>query len=244
MRGLDYYVLQVHSLDRPTTIDGPITLCDTTRVPGYLRRAASIGAPFYLALPTYGYRFVFDANGAFAAIAAEGPAPALGPGQRVRTVMTDPAAIAGVVRDVRARPPHGLLGFVWFRLPVASDTLNWPWQTLEAVRDGREPRTSFAAELREPSAGLYELYVVNTGETAPVDGARIEVAFAPGGVAASDTHNGFAAQTTESGATLGGPAPRPGETVIAAWFRLRPGLQTPGSAPITVVRVEVYEKRP
>ncbi|MBM3290396.1 MAG: DUF3142 domain-containing protein [Candidatus Hydrogenedentes bacterium] len=138
VRAVDYYVLQVHSIERPSAIDDAITLCDTARVPGYLRRAAAIGTPFYLALPTYGYRFVFDANGAVTAIAAEGPAPALASGQRIRTVMADPSAIAQVVRDVRARPPHGLLGFVWFRLPVASDDLNWPWPTLEAVRDGRD----------------------------------------------------------------------------------------------------------
>ncbi len=240
--GLTYYVLQVHSLDRPSTFDQPITLCDTARVPGYLRRAASIGAPYYLALPTYGYRFVFDEDGTFASLIAEGPAPALKPGQRIRTVMADPGEIADIVRAVRAQPPYALLGFVSFRLPIASDDLNWPWRTLEAVSDGRTPKTAFTAELRNPSPGLYELYIVNTGETAPVRGVRTTLRYAPGIVLASDTHNGFTAEEPTGGPTvLNGPAPRPGQSILAAWFRIQPNATNAPVAPITVAPVETSE---
>ena len=221
---LDYYVLQVHSLERPERFDQAITLCDTARIPGYLDRAASIGAPFYLALPTYGYRFVFDEAGAFAAISAEGPPPALKPGQRVRTVMVDPDDIAKSVREVRAQSPHNLIGFVWFRLPVASDELNWTWQTLQAVRDGRAPEASFSAEVKNPSPGLYELYISNTGESVETGKIQTTLRYDSHEVLASDTHNGFSlAPTDVQSARLIGPAPRPGESVLAAWFRFKSG---------------------
>lgn len=224
---LDYYVLQVHSLERPSSYDHPVTLCDTSRIPGYLDRAASVGAPFYLALPTYGYRFVFDDQGTFAAISAEGSAPLLKPGQRIRTVMTEPKDIANVVREVRADPPHNLIGFVWFRLPVARDELNWTWQTLQAVRDGRAPEASFRAEVKNPSPDLYEIYVSNNGESLETGTVQTTVRFDTREVIASDTHNGFSLiQTNPQSANIAGPAPRPGDSVLAAWFRFKPGIAT------------------
>lgn len=238
VRGLSYYVLQVHSLDPPSFIDKPITLCETSRIPGYLRRAASIGTPYYLALPTYGYRFIFDTSGKFASIAAEGPAPVLKPGYHARTVMADPAEIAGTVRAVRAHPPHGLLGFAWFRLPIVSDELNWSWRTLEAVRAGRAPSAAFDAELRTPNPGLYELYIANTGETEPANGVRTTVRFASGSVLASDTHNGFTSDKSADAMNLSGPAPRPGRTVLAAWFRMKPSEVATNAPPIRVDPIE------
>lgn len=240
VRGLTYYVLQVHSLDPPRSFDSPIVLCDTSRIPGYLRRATSIEVPYYLALPTYGYRFVFDDKGMFTSIIAEGPAPDLKPGYRVRTVTTDPADIARVVRATRRQPPYQLLGFVWFRLPVASDDLNWPWPTLEAVREGRTPKTMLAAELRNSGAGLYELYIANTGESAPAQ-VRTAVHYAPGTVLTSDTHNGFKAAYSAGTTTLSGPAPRPGGTILAAWFRVQASRQD-GPAPIVADLVEITDE--
>lgn len=224
-RELDYYVLQVHSLERPERFDQTITLCDTSRIPGYLDRAAAIGAPFYLALPTYGYRFEFDDAGAFVSISAEGPPLTRIPGRRIRTVMTNPAEIAKSVRDVRSRPPHNLIGFVWFRLPVAQDELNWTWQTLQAVRDGRAPEASFRAEVKNPSPHLYEIYISNTGESLETGNVHTTLRYDSRDVIASDTHNGFSLLPTNPQG-LTGPAPRPGEPVLAAWFRFRPGAAT------------------
>ncbi|NUM55880.1 MAG: DUF3142 domain-containing protein [Candidatus Hydrogenedentes bacterium] len=237
---LTYYVLQVHSLEKPTAFDQPITLCDTGRIPGYLRRAASIGAPYYLALPTYGYRFVFDEHGKFVSIVAEGPAPVVNSRQRVRTVMTDPGDIAATVRAIRANPPHALAGYVWFRLPVASDELNWPWPTLEAVRDGRTPKTVFTAELRNPSPGLYELHITNAGETWPPQPIRAMISYTPNAILASDTHNGFVAESRMTSSTiLSGPAPRPGQSVLSAWFRMTPSRPESSPPAITVGHVEL-----
>lgn len=237
---LAYYVLQVHSLEPPKSFDDRIDLCDTGRVPGYLRRAASINARYYLALPTYGYRFVFDEHGKFAAIVAEGPEPILKPGQRVRTATSDPEEIANVVRNIRANPPHGLLGVVWFRLPIATDALNWPWQTLEAVRDGRAPRTAFTVDLHNPSPGLYELYIVNTGETWPTQPIRTTLTYSVNSILASDTHNGFSAtNSTAESTTLTGPAPRPDQSVLAAWFRVDSPRSGSGSPQIAAGRIEV-----
>jgi len=221
VRKLSYYVLQVHSLDAPETVEDEITLCDTSRIPGYLRRASAIGAPFYLALPTYGYRFTFDSTGKFVALAAEGPSGALQAGYRSRTVMADAEQIAKVVRALEQQPPHGLLGIAWFRMPVESDTLNWPWPALDAVRAGRAPETAVVASVRTPEPGLYEVWVENKGDTAPTDGIQISLRISLRDMTAYDTHNGFESKPGDGAILLTGPAPRPEGSTLAAWFRMR-----------------------
>ncbi len=136
-RNVSYFVLQVHSLEKPRTVADPIILCDTRKIPGYLRSASALGVPFMLALPTYGYRVSFDEEGRFASLCAEGPFREWRPGFEVRLAMSDPVKIAGVVRALSLSQPAHFLGLVWFRLPVDSDDLNWSWPTLLAVMAGR-----------------------------------------------------------------------------------------------------------
>lgn len=227
---VDYYVLQVHSLEAPRTVNDPLVLCDTDRVPGYARRAGAVGVPFYIALPTYGYRVIFDENGAFSALVAEGPEPELKPNQKVRTVMADTSELSALMRELAAEPPHRMLGIAWFRLPVAGDTLNWPWETLAAVREGRLPREGLRVELRSPSPGLHELWIVNSGETAPVVPLSVTYSWANGAPLAQDAHNGYIiTQNRPKSVLLSGPAPRPHREVLAAWFRW-PNAEVAGTA--------------
>ena len=222
--GLAYYVLQVHSLETPTTVDQPIVLCDTARIPGYLRRAAWVGVPFYLALPTYGYRVAFDAEGQFRALSAEGPLPAWDPSYQIRLVMAEPEEIAQVVQSVMAAPPRGCRGFAWFRLPHSQDELNWPWPTLQAVREGRVPRTAFKTEVRNPSSGLYEVWVTNVGETHEWSDIAFDVRWENDRLLAYDVIGGFQGEPDRDTQTLHlvGPAPRENESTMTAWIRMEP----------------------
>jgi hypothetical protein len=229
--GLAYYVLQVHSLEIPTSVDRPIVLCDTTRIPGYLRRAAWIGVPFYLALPTYGYRVAFDGDGQFTALSAEGPAPAWDASYQVRLVMTDPAEIAAVVRSVMEAPPRGCRGFAWFRLPHSQDELNWSWPTLMAVRDGRAPRTAFEVEIRNPSYGLYEAWLKNVGDTRVWTPVAFDIHWEGHHLIAHDTIGGFKGVPDRDTHTvrLVGPPPHNAEPAMTAWFRTE---QNNGEQPV------------
>jgi hypothetical protein len=160
----DGYVLQVHFLDPIAGAGDPLVLCDPAAARRAVERAARFRRPFRVALPTYGYQVVFRADGRRAGVAAEGP-PVLPPsGGTVRTVRSDPSAMAGLVRDWTADRPAALAGILWYRLPSAGDRLNWPWPTFEAVRAGRMPRAEVAAEARSPAPGLIEIDLVNRGE--------------------------------------------------------------------------------
>ena len=221
--GLDHYVLQVHSLTPPTRIDDPITLCDTSRIPNWLEEAGALGRPFFLALPTYGYRFRFDATGDCIGWEAEGIEEAY-LGGSTKEVMADPAAIAAVVRAVRAAPPRGWRGFAWFRMPVPGDRLNWSWACLEEVMAGRAPQAEMGAEIREPSAGLYELWLINRGTYRPMEPIRVSVDWRGGELVAHDALGGFEFATSPGrpAGEVVGAAPEPGAERMAAWFRIQP----------------------
>lgn len=242
VRDLAYYVLQVHSLEKPTTVDAPIAICNTSKISGYVRRASLEGVPFYVALPTYGYRVAFDASGKFAALSAEGPSPAWSPGFRVKTIMSDPNEIADVVHALREAPPRECLGIAWFRMPVESDELNWTWSTLEAVMSGDEPEVEFAVEVKSPNPGLYEIWISNIGEANVLEQLRIDVEWDAGELAAHDSMRGFKA-TKDSRSpkmVLTGPAPKTGTPIQAAWLRLNAGDPAPES-PLRITRVEIIK---
>ena len=59
----DGYVLQVHSLERPKNIEAPFTLCDPADARRAVDLAGTMGVPFRVALPTYGYFMPGDKSG-------------------------------------------------------------------------------------------------------------------------------------------------------------------------------------
>jgi len=225
-REVEYFVLQVHSFERPRNPDDPPVLCDTGRIPDWLRRADRVGIPYYLALPTYGYHVIFGPDGEFAGLVAEGEAiPLAVDGPRVRTVESDPVEMAAVVRDLNKNPPRFCRGIAWFRLPVHGDRMNWSWKTLVAVMEGREPEIAFRPEVRSPSPGLTEIWIANTGERNVRSRVRMPLKWGSDPVLAYDVLNGF--QEGPYG-SLTGPAPAPDLPVLAAWYRTKPGQ--PGSS--------------
>jgi hypothetical protein len=160
----DSYVLQVHSLDRPRRFDSPVTLCDPAGARRAVERAAQLSIPFRVALPTYGYLIAFDTDGRLLGLSAEGPAKTWPASARIREARANPIEIAQLVQGWTTNRPAHLQGIIWYRLPVASDLLNWRWPTLAAIMASRSPRAGFRAEPRRVEPGLVEVSLVNDGE--------------------------------------------------------------------------------
>jgi len=133
------FVLQVHSIERPSGPNRPIVICDPAAARRSVAKAGRLGIPFRAALPTYGYLVAFGPGGDFLGISAEGPRPSWPRGAVVREARADPAAMAGLVRALTAERPAMLAGLIWYRLPVDTDSLNWRWPTFAAVIRGRDP---------------------------------------------------------------------------------------------------------
>lgn len=220
--GLDHFILQVHFLQSPDSMDSRLSLCPAGKIPDWITRACRMGTPFYVALPTYGYRAYFDETGVFSAIAAESPRE-LPHGYAWRDVYADPEAMASVVRGITAHRPDSLQGIAWFRLPVSADRRNWSWPVLRQVMRGQAPEFDFATEIRSPQNNLFELWIAARGKyvanqvcvSLRCDGAYIQ---------ASDTVNGF---REEAGAqdnviVLTGPGPDTAEPRMAGWWAVQP----------------------
>jgi len=162
----DSFVLQVHSLEKPTTIDAPLTLCDPPRSLEWIRMASSIGAPFRVALPTYAYEVVYDAHGNFQRLMAEGTRTPPRTGEQVRIVRSDPAAMAELAQTIRQTAFPQCTGIIWFRLPVPGDRLNWASRTLQVILDGGIPSAHLQANTTWDKNGLVTLSLLNSGDTA------------------------------------------------------------------------------
>lgn len=185
------YVLQVHSLQRPQSIDAPMTLCDPVATRSAIEAAGRIGVPFRVALPTYGYLVAFNAHGHFEGLAAEGSAITWPAGALVRRLCADPAAMAALVRDWTADRPRCMIGIIWYRLPVSDDALNWRMATLQAVMAGRTPLPKLVAQVVQTEPALYEVQLCNAGDADAPLNSQVVAKWEGTDLIAADAIGGF-----------------------------------------------------
>jgi hypothetical protein len=225
IQAADGYVLQVHSWEPPHEPGRDFQLCDTERARAAIHRAASLGRPFWVALPTYGYRAWFDVHGRLVKLAGEGPELRSSPHLVMREVRADPAGIAGLVRWLQNHPPRSLRGIIWYRLPQSEDRLNWHWRTLQAVIQGRTPEARTELRLRHPTEGLVEITAAAAGEADSLLERPVLLSWAPARLIAADGLAGFAALRTGPHALSLSPAlPQPvrlspGQSLTVGWLR-------------------------
>ncbi len=219
---VDGFVMQVHSLDRPATIDQPVTLCDPQAAARAIDRAATAGKPFRAALPTYGYTLAFRPDGRFFALAAEN-APDWPGDVRLKRVTADAGAMAQLIRRWSGDRPAALRGVIWYRLPVESDRLNWSMPTLRSVAKGVVPTADDRFELVETRPGLVEVRWINAG-TDDASPQKLRVTWGPAASPlAFDGLAGWLASESGNSLTLtpaGNASPlAPGESRTLAWLR-------------------------
>lgn len=157
------FVLQVHSIARPTSATAPFELCDPVQALRYVEMAGRVAVPFRVALPSYGYLVAFGADGRFLGASAEGAPPERPGGAVLRELSADPGAMARLVRTWTGDRPGTMEGVIWYRLPVAGDRLNWRWPTYESVMAGREPEPRLSVVGKVPEPGLVEIQLRNDG---------------------------------------------------------------------------------
>ncbi|MGH7939883.1 MAG: DUF3142 domain-containing protein [Limisphaerales bacterium] len=221
----DGYVLQVHSLQAPTSVDAPFTLCDPAKAKWAVERAGEWNVPFRVALPTYGYVIAFNRNGKFAGLSADGPRKDWPPDYTLREVRTDPVAMAQLVGFWKANHPASMRGIIWYRLPTANDILNLRWPTLAAMMAGRAPREQVHAAARRVEPGLVEISLINDGELDLSSRLAVEVSWQHARLVAGDGVCGFNLADAGPGAakfqmddnSFRLPA---GEKRIIGWLRL------------------------
>ncbi|MFV8750553.1 DUF3142 domain-containing protein [Nannocystaceae bacterium ST9] len=231
---VDGWVLQVHSLMPPTRA-GTRELIDPEAARAAVERAATLGRPFRVALPTHHYLVARDSGSllveapARARLAAE-QAPADPSRERFDRAGPDPDALAELIAEWTDDRPRELIGVVWFRLPVAGDRMAWSWPTLHAVMAGRAPIEALALEVCSRDATLHELALINQGEA---DVWTSELAalhvLADHPLLAHDALAGFVAHEHDDALTIEAGSHRrlaPGESLAIGWLRFE-GPTTP-----------------
>lgn len=218
-RSADGFVLQVHFLRAPTRPEEAVELVDPREAVRAVEQAAEAGRPFRVALPTYSYGAVFDERGALLGLAAEG-SKAVGNAE----VSANPTAIARLVQDWTQSRPKEMEGLIWYRLPTADDSRNWPWETLRAVMAGRVPRTAMRAEIREPKPLLHEIDLVNSGEADAALTSPLHIRWDSDTLMAADAIAGTRLfRTGPREARVEAPSTfrplKPGERRTVAWLR-------------------------
>lgn len=198
----DGFVLQVHSLNRPQGFAVPFTLCDPAAARRYVEQASKINMPFRIALPTYGYYVAFDTEDKFIGLAADGPSIKWPPGTRIREVRTHAAEMAKLVGFWNTNRPVMLQGFIWYRLPIESENLNWRFLTLGVVMSGRVPLADLKVESRSPEPELFEVILRNDGSADFQDAFSVRVHARSARVMAADALGGFDFDKTGDGDLL------------------------------------------
>jgi hypothetical protein len=178
----DEIVLQVHAVADPRR-----GLFDAGQARRWIDALASTGHPFRVALPTYGSRVAWRADGRLLAVVSE--RPLLAGGAESRELIAAPAAVAALLEDLARDPPAGLRGIAWFRLPTTEDRRSWSLATWRAVIGGTLPAGTLALSAESDPAGFTRLALVNDGAVDAELPARIAL---PPGCADADGVNGYA----------------------------------------------------
>jgi hypothetical protein len=195
----DEAVLQVHAVLNPRQ-----GLFDAKLAQGWLTAFAEhTNHPWRVALPTYGTRVAWDANGNIADIESERPMLASAGSAAANELVAKPEAIAAFVSQIETDRPRGMAGIVWFRLPTTDDARAWSLPTWRAIL-ARQPLSAgmevlAQADANQANAALRNVILVNSGNT---DAAlpwsiRLDKACRSG-----DGINGYALETDSQGQYL------------------------------------------
>ena len=185
-----------------------------------IRRAKALGAPFRVALPTYGYRLFFDRNtGEFKRIAAENTVRGMD-GMTERVIAPDLREVATLVGELMSGRT-ACTGVIWFRLPVPGDRLCVSRRAVAQLMKGAVPNSAITVERQISDTGAIEVYLTNEARLSCTD-VRVELTWAD--IAGEfDLGNSFSTVGSKLPgvlpSVLRGRAPKPGERLFVGWFR-------------------------
>lgn len=216
---VDYWVLQVHSLQPPKAPTKLTTLCDPATARQAVGRAATYDTPFWVALPTYGYRVGFAPDGHYLGVQAE-QRRVWPPGTTTHTIRADAVAMKGLLDDWTTRRPSVMQGVMWYRLPIDGEQLNWRWTTLAELISHRTVAADLKVLTTMARPGLVDVSLTNHG-TADARVRPVELTLAAPPLA-MDALRGF--RVAAHGNTVRFEADsrdvvQPGETIPVGWVR-------------------------
>lgn len=219
VREADSYVLQVHSV--PTS-SGSATLCNPHSAREWAAKAAKLGLPFSVALPTYRCIAGYGPDGKLLSVAMDSVQPSWPPGTRILEFGADADDIAALVDAWKKVRPNQLHELIWYRIPIATDTRNWRWVTLSAVMAGHRPEHKL--RVLQEGANPIDLAILNEGEADEQFNSNVMATWSGAGLNASDALSGWNVRSENDRAVFSTVAKRgirlpPGATRKIGWLR-------------------------
>ena len=219
IREADSYVLQVHSIPISST---RVTLCDARLARQWISKAAKLGLPFSVALPTYHCSAGYGADGKLLSVAMDSVQPAWPPGTRILEFGADPDEIVALVNEWQQSRPPQLRELLWYRIPIATDMRNWRWPTLSAVMSGRLPKHKL--NILQEGENPIDLSIFNAGEADEQLNANVTATWNGAGLTASDALAGWNVKSENGRAIFKVTASHglrlpPGATRKIGWLR-------------------------
>lgn len=218
-READGYVLQVHSVP---IFSGSAMLCDAHSAHEWVAKAAKLGLPFSVSLPTYRSTAGYGPDGKLLGVAMDSIQPSWPPGTRILEFGADANEIAALVETWQKARPTQLRELLWYRIPIATDTRNWRWITLSAVMAGRRPQHQL--RVLQEGANPVDLSILNAGEADEQVRSDVMATWNGAGLDASDALSGWSVQSENGRAIFRASGQHgvrlpPGATRKIGWLR-------------------------
>ena len=234
------YVLQVHSLHLPER-GGMITLMDPAEARQAVKRAVEIGVPFRVALPTYSCVVEYDEKGAVIEVHGEDVPTGLSLSNRRFVVLdADAFAITELVQEWRKHASEQMQALIWYRLPVDSDRLNWPAETLNRIVRGEALKRGWQGVACIGVEGQSDVVLRQQGDAPDDLPMEIMVEWSDGMALAGDGLRGYVLSDQGAGwarfrLTEASRFGRvwPNQEIVIGWIRLP---QTNTTAKVKIVR--------
>lgn len=216
---VDDAVLQIHAVQNPQYgLFNPQKAHDWVRAFALRRHG-----PWHVALPAYGTRVTWGTDGRIAGVESE--LDRFMGADSGHELVASPADIAAFMKRIERAPPHGLAGWVWFRLPTTDDRRAWSLATWRAVVLHQPLRTALSVSLHRPATSApYDIVLNNDGNADSPAPATIRIeSLCPSG---ADGMNGYSLDYDAGGMWLRRDQPgllRAGQYSVIGWVRCDQG---------------------
>ena len=219
LRETDSYVLQVHSV--PLANASGASLCNTALARQWIDKAAKLGQPFSIALPTYRCSAGYGSDGKLLSVAMDSVQPVWPPGTHILEFTSNADEIASLLDELIKKRPKEFRDVIWYRIPIATDTRNWRWVTLDAVMAGRHPKHKL--DIVQEGTDLIDLSIFNAGESDEQFSSNVMATWKFADLTAADALSGWNVRSESKHAVFSatGPGVRlpPGASRKIGWLR-------------------------
>jgi hypothetical protein len=188
----------------------------------WVAKAARLGLPFSVALPTYRGVAGYGPDGKLLSVAMDSVQPSWPPGTRILEFGADADEIAALVDAWQKARPTQLRELLWYRMPIGTDTRNWRWVTLSAVMAGRRPEHNL--RVLQEGANPIDLSILNAGEADERVNSEVMATWSGAGLDAADALAGWSVRSENGHAFFSAIEQRgvrlpPGAICKIGWLR-------------------------